>query len=176
MTLTEVMATLAIAAVTASMAVPAMTGMMADNQRSTALNEFVHALHSARSQAITRNEQVTVCPSRTADECEEAEWHEGLIWFLDQDKDQQLSSADTLLGTLKPYDDGLILSKEFDAFVTYQPNGKIRASSGPGLAGEWLICDLMNPQDSRVLTLSAAGKPRLVEGLSQEHFADCERP
>ncbi len=69
-TLGELMVTLAVAGIAVSIAVPGFNNMMNNNRRIEAVNEFLSTMHVARSEAITRNVRVTVCPSASGDDCE----------------------------------------------------------------------------------------------------------
>lgn len=122
-TLAEMMATLAIAAVTASMAVPAMTNIVTNGQRAAATNDLISTLHAARSTAITRNEQVTICPSSNAEQCDDAQWQDGWIYFIDSDHDRHIDTNDEVLGTTNGIADVEIQSQEFERFLTFRPNG-----------------------------------------------------
>ena len=88
-TLVELMVVLAIIAVLAVLA----TGWgdtIANNRRSSAINEFVAAINQARSEAISRGVAVTICrstdPSAVAPTCNAAAapgWESGWIIFTD---------------------------------------------------------------------------------------------
>jgi len=62
-TLIELMITLAIAAILLTTAVPGFEALIANNRLSTQANAFIGALQLARSEAIKRNLNVTVCKS-----------------------------------------------------------------------------------------------------------------
>lgn len=68
-TLIELMVALAVLAIIAAIAVPAMQGLIAANRLSGASTELVTALQVARSEAIRRNAPVTVCGSDDGASC-----------------------------------------------------------------------------------------------------------
>ncbi len=68
-TLIELMVALAVLAIIAAIAVPAMQGLIAANRLSGASTELVTALQVARSEAIRRNAPVTVCGSADGASC-----------------------------------------------------------------------------------------------------------
>ncbi|WP_345778718.1 GspH/FimT family pseudopilin [Stenotrophomonas sp. Y6] len=68
-TLIELMVTVAVLAIIAAIAVPAMQGLVAANRLSAASTELVTALQLARSEAIRRNAAVTVCGSDNGTSC-----------------------------------------------------------------------------------------------------------
>ncbi|OOG24909.1 pilus assembly protein [Thioalkalivibrio denitrificans] len=60
-TLIELMVTLAVAAILATIAVPGFWNLIQNNRVTTQTNELVSALNLARSEAIKRGESVSVC-------------------------------------------------------------------------------------------------------------------
>ncbi|WP_303746842.1 GspH/FimT family pseudopilin [Stenotrophomonas pigmentata] len=62
-TLIELMVTVAVLAIVASIAAPSMQALIGANRLSTATTELVTALQLARSEAVRRNAAVTVCAS-----------------------------------------------------------------------------------------------------------------
>jgi type IV fimbrial biogenesis protein FimT len=65
-TLLELMFTVALAAVMLGIAVPAFRSMTASNRMVTQANDLVGAVNYARSAAITRNSNMTLCRASTA--------------------------------------------------------------------------------------------------------------
>jgi type IV fimbrial biogenesis protein FimT len=64
-TLIELMFTLLIAAILLGVGVPSFRGMAASNRLTTQANDLVGAINFARSEAITRNMNVTLCRTST---------------------------------------------------------------------------------------------------------------
>ncbi len=84
-TLVEVVVVVAIAGILASIAVPSFTGMINNNKVTTATNEFVSALILARSEALKRSSNVTLCQSNaTFTACDASgDYTTGWIVFAD---------------------------------------------------------------------------------------------
>ena len=83
-TLIELMVTIAIAGIVLSLAVPSMTTMIKNNRLQSAASSFVGDLQFARSEAIKRGQNVTVCPSADGSTCLGANtWHKGWMVFSD---------------------------------------------------------------------------------------------
>jgi type IV fimbrial biogenesis protein FimT len=100
-TLGELMTTLAVAMILAATTIPAYTSVVQRNQISAAVNAVVAELNYARSEALKRSEQVTVCPSDDGSACISS-WSPssaGLrLAFIDEDGDNDFSSGvDVLL-------------------------------------------------------------------------------
>jgi len=172
-TLAEMMATLAIAAVTASMAVPSMKNLVANNQRTSGANEFVSTLHAARSVAITRNVQVTLCPSSDAEHCNDAQWQEGWIYFVDINHDRHVNENDEILGAVSGIVDITIRSKDFEHFLAFRPNGHIMVDTTAENQGEMLLCDARGPKFSQSLILHVGGKPQLTFDKDPDAYTSC---
>ncbi|UCG74370.1 MAG: GspH/FimT family pseudopilin [Chromatiales bacterium] len=62
-TMIELMITLLVAALVLGVGVPNFQQFLANNRMATATNDVVTALHAARSQAVKRRGNVSICPS-----------------------------------------------------------------------------------------------------------------
>lgn len=67
--LLELMITLAVAAILVVIAVPSFTGLMHRSQVSSASNELLASLSYARTEAVTRGQLVSMCPSTDLTSC-----------------------------------------------------------------------------------------------------------
>lgn len=81
-TLVELMVTIAVAAVIASIAVPSFNSMIINNRSVAIANEFADALSFARAQAVSRSARISICASNTGTSCV-GDWKEGYIVFID---------------------------------------------------------------------------------------------
>lgn len=77
-TLTELMITVAIAAILATIAVPSFNEAMLGSKLNTLANNFVASAQLARSEAIKRNAAVTLCASSNGSTCTGA-WGDGWV-------------------------------------------------------------------------------------------------
>jgi type IV fimbrial biogenesis protein FimT len=83
-TLVELMVTLAVAAILATLAIPSFWNIIQNNRATTEANELVSALHFARSEAIKRATRVSLCPSTNQTGCTGGtDWSDGWIIFVD---------------------------------------------------------------------------------------------
>src|SRR5690606_33716347 len=99
-TLVELMVTLAVLAVLASIAAPSFTGLINSNRLSSASNELVAALQLARMESVRRNTRVVLCRSTDGSSCAGA----GDLWpawvvFVDNDADSNLDAGEAVLRT-----------------------------------------------------------------------------
>lgn len=98
-TLVETLCVLAIAAILASLAMPAWRQLLAESSLRAGSRQTVAALHLARQQALTSGRPVTACPSFDARQC--AEGAPGWIMFRKESSGQagRMQAGDTLLQT-----------------------------------------------------------------------------
>ncbi len=95
-TLIEMIVTVTIAAILASIAIPSFTKMIERNRISTGTNEFLSALILARSEAVKRSMQVTVCSSTNQTSCSTStDFAKGWIIFPDWDGDKVINTTKT---------------------------------------------------------------------------------
>jgi type IV fimbrial biogenesis protein FimT len=172
-TLPEMMATLAVTAIITSLAVPSMKNIVDSNKRTTGTNELVATIHAARSAAITRNLQVTICPSSDAMSCNEGRWQDGIIYFTDNNQDRKVSADDEILGTVNGIADITIRSQDFEQFLAFRPNGQIMVNTIAENSGEILLCDDRGAELSRSLILHVGGKPQIAVNTAPGAYAAC---
>ncbi len=66
-TLVELMATLLVAAIVLGVGIPALTQFVSTNRMAAAANDLTSAIHMARTEAVKRRANVTLCPSANWD-------------------------------------------------------------------------------------------------------------
>ncbi len=80
-TLVELMVALVLLVVVAGMAIPSFTELNRSNQMTTAANEVLHALQTARHEAASRGRTVTACASSNGQSCD-GNWGDGWMVFV----------------------------------------------------------------------------------------------
>ena len=162
-TLTDLITTLAVAGISASLAVPSFNNVLNNNRRQSAVNEFVSSLHVARSEAITRNMRVVVCSSANGIACDGAAWKSGWLVFADTDADRTLDVGETVLMQGSEKEHIQIASADFATVLSYRPNGRIMGAAVANNQGELTFCDPRGVNHARVVIVSPSGNPRLSE-------------
>lgn len=85
-TLIELVITLSIAAILMTIAVPSFQDLMRNNRTAAQVNEFLTTLNLARSEAVKRGAQLSVCASDDQEKCTEGtDWAVGWILFVGDD-------------------------------------------------------------------------------------------
>lgn len=98
-TLIEVIVTMAVIAILAAIAIPSLRGFADSSRVTSATNDLVSALNLARSEAVTRAVNVTVCKSANQTTCETTgnNWAQGWIVFIDTDAGGTVNGGDEIL-------------------------------------------------------------------------------
>ncbi len=151
-TIVELVTVLVVIAITATVVIPGMIGMVRDNRQSTALNALTHSLYVARSEAISRAQSVSVCPTVDFTSCAGGTaWEKGWLVFTDRDRDGVIDSGkDEVLRVFNAVggDSDLTLASR----IIYSPMGTVQ--SGAGVA---TICDSRGAGHARGIRLLATG-------------------
>ena len=133
-TLTELLVTLSITSILLTSATPMFSGILLNNRAASLTNNLLTALQAARSEAIKRNQDVTICKSSDSLTCS-GNWSDGWIIFSDIDHDRRLDvlNGDTLIQAQKYA--GIEFSINWNAFrsdnyIQYSSEGFIHSNNG----------------------------------------------
>lgn len=126
-TLVELMITLAIAAILVSVGIPSFRSVIQTNRAATQTNELVTALNLARSEAVKRSSNISVCASSDSATCSaSSNWATGWILFADAGTAGTFDGGtDTLIRVWSGLNGSTTLtSGSGDPFVQYRSNGQ----------------------------------------------------
>ena len=140
-TLLELIATMAVVAIGASLAVPSFTAMVKSSRLTSATNDFIAALNGARNEAIREGQRVVVCHSKTGTACQGGTWADGWMAFVDTSKDGQRNGSEKVLLTHEAVHDGYTFvaspaSQLIKDKLSFDDNGLARPAASTAL----LIC------------------------------------
>lgn len=98
-TLIELMITLAIVVILAVLAVPSFQGMLAGRRVDASADMLVSDFRFARSEAIKRTNQVTICTSTNGTSCTASGglWKNGWIVFVDENGGGTVDAGDAII-------------------------------------------------------------------------------
>jgi type IV fimbrial biogenesis protein FimT len=174
-TIIELMVTIAVVAVLASIAVPSMQTYVMNNRLNSASQEFLRTLQTARSEASRRQRNVVVCmsanPLAAVPTCTVGA-PAGWIMFEDTDLNGDNSNATELIGTHSF--DSTKITMILDAPVTYMATG----FTNPGGGSAAVMCDDRGVVDSsggttqtnsvaRGVDIAPTGRARVTKVLSE---------
>lgn len=151
-TMIELMITIGIAAILATIAVPSFNEVILSSKLNTLANNFVASAQLARSEAIKRNATVALCASSDGSSCT-GTWKDGWIVLADG----------TVVYTQAPLPGGYLLSGNVTS-INFQP-------TGVGATAATLTLCRATPTvgtQQRTVTVSATGRPgvKKVTGAS----------
>ncbi len=164
-TLIELMMTLAVAAILFSVATPGLTTFIQNNRLVTQVNELNTSLSLARSEAVKRNENITICPGNGLG-CTEDSWQDGWIVFIDANSDGVVADLADILrihGAITG-DNELTFS---ETHVTYAGSGL----ATNGATGTFTLCDERGhekPEYAKGLIIGPSGRPSLATDLDDD--------
>jgi type IV fimbrial biogenesis protein FimT len=168
-TVIELIITVAIVAILATVAVPAYTNMMTNNRMAGEINDFVGSLHFARSEAIKRGLDVLVCKSSDGQLCTTTgNWSQGWVVFQDTNSNQSRDAAgcpgepcEPLISTHSAFQGGdqLVGTGSPANRVGFNRNGFFTAGSGT-----ITLCESGKVREkARAVIISPTGRIRLGE-------------
>jgi type IV fimbrial biogenesis protein FimT len=96
-TLVELMITIALMAILATIAVPAFNELTLGSKLRSHANDLVAGAMLARSEAIKRNSVVRMCVSADGASCVAGGWEQGWVVFHDVNDDGALDAGETVL-------------------------------------------------------------------------------
>lgn len=146
-TLPELIATLGVAAVLATLAVPAFSNLLLDSRMTAALTTAMHAVNLARQFSAARGETIQLCGSEDARTCTGREdWSGGLL----------------LTGEHGDFHRSLALGGGDDTPRIRTNRSIIRFEAGSGFASPATvtICDRRGWRAARAVIVSRSGRPR----------------
>jgi type IV fimbrial biogenesis protein FimT len=178
LTLVELMVTLAVLALLAAIAVPSYQNVVRSNRLTTGTNTLSRDISLARSEALKRSANVTICasvnPTVAVPNCGAANanvWNTGWIVFLDINRNAAIDAGtDVLIRAQGPLPPGItIRSGTFSEAgrLQFRSDGTLRDTLAP-LAlfstnqGTFRVCDDLadgfQTQRARALNLNAMGR------------------
>ncbi len=156
-TLAELVFTLAIVAGLLGWGLPAFRDVHRNAERTREVNQLVHAIHYARSEAIKRNGVVSLCPSTDGEQCAPAgtPWHKGWIAFVNSDRDSpaERDAGEEILQVFAPWLSGSVLANRHT--LSFRPFGQM------GVTASFTFCDVRGARAARAVIISQTGRPRV---------------
>lgn len=157
LTLIELAIVLAVAAILAGTAVPALGSLMLQQQQVSAVNSYVASFNLARSHAVSSARQVVVCPSRDGATCTGGlSWEHGWLVFQDDNGNRRLDGSEPVLAVSGPLRRGLTATSSIGRpQLVYRADG---SAAGSNL--RLTLCDQRGPDRARSIVVNNAGRPR----------------
>ncbi len=173
-TLLEALVVLALLAVLLSLAAPSLQSLRHKHQMQSHAEQLQSSLLLARSEALRRQQRVTLCVRASAThagpECATAgTWAQGWVVFVDGNDSGHRELAETVLQVQEALPEFLTLqgNATVDRYISYGPQGRSQSTTGAFQAGALTLCGAGQAHVWR-LVINAVGKPRLEKAERQE--------
>ncbi len=184
-TLLELIMTIAIASIVITVGVPSFRQTIQVNHKATQVNQILHSLNVARSEAVTRGFPVTICKSADGSSCggSSVKWEQGWITFLDDDMDADHNESTDGNGSFDANEEILAVSgslandyslksDNFTSALTYQPAGHIVDSSKRRTSGYFVLCFNNDINNAGAVFINITGKSHSGRDLDQNHIPE----
>lgn len=168
-TLPELVFTMAIAIGALGWGVPAFRDLQLNAARTREVNQFIHAIYLARSEAIKRNGVVSLCPSGDGEWCAPsgAPWQQGWMIFVNRDRDSPAvrDPGEEILRVFAPWERGAVYANR--ATLSFRPFGQM------GVTATFTFCDQRGSQAARAVIISQTGRPRVSDRSASNEPLTC---
>jgi len=167
-TLLELMVTVALAGILIMIAVPSFSEMIKNNRLSAQINELTAATNLARSEAIKRNQPVTICRSASGTACA-AGWPSstnGWLVFVNPNNNSSLDGGEEILRVNKEISGNNTL-KYSSSLLTYTPQGDV-----PTFNGTFVLCDDRGATQAKGLIVLPSGLTRKAVDNNNDNLVE----
>lgn len=167
--LTELVFTMAIVGGLLGWGVPTFRDIQRNSVRTREVNQFIHAVYLARSEAIKRNGVVSLCPSLDGDTCAPTgtAWNRGWIVFVNLDRDSPAvrDAGEELLRVYAPWPAGNVMANR--TTLSFRPFGQV------GVTATFTFCDDRGVPAARAVIISQTGRPRVSDRSASNDALTC---
>lgn len=168
-TLIELIVTLAILSLIATLAVPSFLSIVTSNRATSATNRLVSDLNLARSEAIKRTDTVTLCKTDTVASVTGCDagvaWEDGWVVFVDSDGDEVIDAGETVLREQGPLPNTVTLDyNSTSQFIDFLPTGRTNNK-----LGSFSFCD---PDNTVIRQVAVARTGRVRAEHDEVHFTE----
>ena len=122
-TLIEMLVTLAIMGVLASIALPSFTNLMNKYRLSNENTSMMLDFALARGESLSRSTRVTVCQSSNGTTCSTDGWQAGRIVFVDKSTQGSIDAGDEILRVSEAVKSGDTIAPSTLPYISYESNG-----------------------------------------------------
>jgi type IV fimbrial biogenesis protein FimT len=160
-TLLELLIVVGMVGMLMAFGIPAMSTFAKNDRLSTQINTLVGHLAYARSEAVTRGQQVGLCPSIAGKICANTTWSVGWILYVDANGDSLFKAGEEILRVKQPLSGGNTLTSTFGTMFVYNSSGF--SASG---TGTFSLCDDRGVTNMKSISISNTGRARQGGGAA----------
>lgn len=162
-TLLEALVVLMVLGTLLGLVAPGLSQLRQKHQMQSQAEALLDSLMLARSEALQRQQRVTLCVRGPADACAaEGSWAQGWVMFVDDDDNAVRGAQEVILQVHASLPSFMRLqgNTTVNRYVSYGPEGRSQSTSGAFQAGTLTLCGTRQSPIWRVV-INAVGKPRL---------------
>ena len=162
-TLLEALVVLAVLGTLLALAAPNLTELRQKHQMQSQAERLLGSLMLARSEALRRQQRVTLCLRSTGDFCAtKGSWGQGWVVFVDANDNAVREAQEPVLQVQESLPSFLKLegNATVNRYVSFGAEGRSQTTTGAFQAGTLTLCQADATQAWR-LVINALGKPRL---------------
>lgn len=179
--LVELMVVLLVLGVLLTVTIPSFNTLYQNNRLYTQANDFHLSLSRARSEAMSRVQRITVCPSTNGSSCASGgAWENGWIIFTESHGSQNaaVDPNEVVLEIQQAISGGNTLrgSSNVANYVSYDGTGFSTLVSGTVQTGRLALCDLRGLSNGKAIVINAAGRPRVLDATDSGGVDSCLSP
>lgn len=137
-----------------------MTTFTQNDRLTTNINTLIGHLAYARSEAVKRSQQVSICSSNNATTCTGGSWQDGWIVYIDADGDNSFTAGEEVLRAQQALEGANTLTTAIGTQVTYDYRGFVNAAS----VGSFQLCDGRSGPHGKTIRISTTGRVRIEDG------------
>lgn len=165
LTLIELMTVLVIGGILMGVAIPSLRTFIQNNRMVAHTNDFIADLSFARSEAIKRGRDITICkadPNAASPTCSNAgnNWSGGWVVFIEPPSPAVKGTIDAgeeilrIHERLSGSDTTMVASNNLANFFFYSRTGMASITA----AGQWTLCDERRNPFGRVIAMETTGR------------------
>ena len=162
-TLLEALVAMALLGILVGLAAPTISGLQARQQLQGQGEAFLNSLVLARSEALRRQQRVSVCAQGLEAQCDSlGRWHQGWLVFADTNNNGKRDSGEVLIEARPavPLAMQVVVSNTVKTYFSYNAEGRSASASGAFMAGTWRFCGPDSSTGWQVV-VNALGRPRI---------------
>lgn len=158
-TLIELMVTVVIASILAATAIPSFNNMIKNGRTMSVYNGLVSELSYARSEAVKRSQNVSVCARASDTSCASgtSDWSDGWLVYVETINNSSLDNGEEILRVnQKLVNDLKLNAHDFSntTIITYRPRGN---TNSPGY---FTVCDDRGSDYAKAVNILITGAVR----------------
>ncbi|MBR9872514.1 MAG: prepilin-type N-terminal cleavage/methylation domain-containing protein [Gammaproteobacteria bacterium] len=169
LTLIELLLVITILSIALGIGAPSFSKLIENGERKITLNNLLTGISFARTQAITRGTNVTLCPLSPANQCSR-DWNERPITiFTDPARKRKLTDPTAILRIIETPSQGILYGRTgIRKHFGFRPTGMARES-----IGHLLWCpNSGNAGDAFQIRINMGGRPILARDTNGSGIAE----